>query len=49
MNCVTSEILIYLSFYIDLDSNSKWLLPHMRIADNNLNNRLDANAFFFFL
>jgi len=29
---------------MDLDSNSKCLLSHMRIADNNRNNRVDVDS-----
>jgi hypothetical protein len=56
VNCVTSEILIYLSLhivittllilYIDLDSNEKRQLSHMRIitASNNCNSSADVDA-----
>jgi hypothetical protein len=30
--------------HIDLDSNPKRFLPHIRIADNNRNNRVDVDS-----
>jgi hypothetical protein len=33
----------YLILYIDLDSNPKYILSHMRIADNINNNGANAN------
>jgi len=54
VNCVTREILIYLSLHkvitvlfnlhIDLDSNKKRSLHHMRISNNNRNKRANADS-----